>query len=89
AQAVLCGVIGDDSSGSEAVELTMAEGAGVDARLVVDGGRPTITKTRFVAGGQQLLRLDAEESGPPTPEAERALAEELTAAAEGAGAILI
>jgi D-beta-D-heptose 7-phosphate kinase/D-beta-D-heptose 1-phosphate adenosyltransferase len=89
AQAALCGVIGDDPSGSEAVELALAEGGGVDARLVVDGGRPTITKTRFVAGGQQLLRLDAEESGHPTPEAERALAEELIAAAEGVGAILI
>lgn len=89
AQAVLCGVIGDDPSGSEAVELALAEGGRVDARLVVDGERPTVTKTRFVAGGQQLLRLDAEERGPPAPEAERALAEELAAAAEGAGAILI
>ncbi len=34
----------------------------IRSRLVVDGSRPTITKTRIMAGKQQVLRLDEEDS---------------------------
>ncbi len=40
----------------------------IRSRLVVDGSRPTITKTRIMAGKQQVLRLDEEDSQEIAPE---------------------
>ncbi len=70
-------------------ELHVDLGDGVDDRLVEVAGRPTTLKTRFIAGGQQLLRLDHEEAGPPPPAAAAALARAVRAAGEGAGAVLV
>ncbi|MCA8902016.1 MAG: bifunctional heptose 7-phosphate kinase/heptose 1-phosphate adenyltransferase, partial [Hyphomonas sp.] len=58
----LIGVVGDDPEGRELAALLGALD-GVDADLIAMRGRPTTLKTRFVAGGQQLLRVDAEETG--------------------------
>ncbi|MEZ5998454.1 MAG: PfkB family carbohydrate kinase [Hyphomonas sp.] len=57
----LIGVVGDDAEGRELAQLLGTLGD-VDADLIVMRGRPTTLKTRFVAGGQQLLRVDAEEA---------------------------
>ena len=48
-------VVGDDSAGAELAGLfgTAVPGAGVT--VVVEPGRTTPVKTRFVAGGQQLM----------------------------------
>ncbi len=56
----LFGVVGDDPAGREAAEVLSFENA-VTLSLSVDGARPTTVKTRFIAGGQQLLRTDEEE----------------------------
>lgn len=56
----LFGVVGDDPAGREAAEVLSFENA-VALSLVADGGRPTTVKTRFIAGGQQLLRTDEEQ----------------------------
>jgi len=56
----LFGVVGDDSAGREAAEVLSLERT-VELSLVADGGRPTTVKTRFIAGGQQLLRTDEED----------------------------
>src|SRR3546814_11324902 len=55
--------IGDDAQGEELQRLLGAE-PGVSADLVIVPGRPTTLKTRYVAGGQQLLRPDREATAP-------------------------
>lgn len=62
AEAVLIGVIGDDSAAVELVALGREE-AGIDMRLITAKDRVTTVKERYVAGGQQLLRADREEAG--------------------------
>ncbi len=60
---VLAGVVGDDEAGRELARL-LREAPGIEPGLVVAPGRPTTAKTRFLAGGQQLMRLDEETSAP-------------------------
>ena len=79
ARALLVGVVGDDAAGAE-VRAQAAALAGLDARLVVDPGRPTTEKTRFAVGSQQLLRADRERADPLAP----ALARDVCAAVERA-----
>ena len=66
-------VVGDDQAGSDLTELIGGQ-PGVEPWLLVQGGRATTLKTRYVSGGQQLLRSDREETGPIHPKlAERLL----------------
>lgn len=58
----LIGVVGDDAAGRELGGLVSACGR-IDPVLIVDAGRETIEKTRFVAEGQHLLRADREQVG--------------------------
>jgi D-beta-D-heptose 7-phosphate kinase/D-beta-D-heptose 1-phosphate adenosyltransferase len=84
----LVGVIGGDAEGHEAMRLVGEEG-GVEGFLVTDASRPTTLKTRFVSGGQQLLRVDLEESRAISAELEQRLVRTVRDAADGAGVILI
>ncbi|NWE52177.1 D-glycero-beta-D-manno-heptose 1-phosphate adenylyltransferase [Brevundimonas sp. P7753] len=59
-QARLGAVVGQDAAGAELTDLIAAEDRVEDA-LVRPEGAATIVKTRFVAAGQQLLRLDDEQ----------------------------
>ncbi len=59
----LVSVVGDDQSGSDLTGLIGGQ-PGVEPWLLVQGGRVTTRKTRFVAKGQQILRTDREESTP-------------------------
>lgn len=59
-------VVGDDQPGSDLTGLIGGQ-PGVEPWLLVQGGRATTLKTRFVSGGQQLLRTDREETGPIHP----------------------
>ena len=52
-------VVGQDAAGQELVELIAAED-GIEDAVERRAGVATIVKTRFVAAGQQLLRLDEE-----------------------------
>ncbi len=60
-QARLAGVVGADAAAHELTALIAAEPR-IEPLLSVQADGVTTVKTRFVAGGQQLLRLDAEES---------------------------
>ena len=71
-EAVIVGAVGTDEAGIELNEL-LSHSPGIKARLVPMRGRPTTQKTRLVAGGQQLLRLDAEEVGAPDPASEKSI----------------
>ena len=85
---VLVGVIGDDAAGGETLQMAGAD-RGLETDLVVGKGRPTTIKTRFVAAGQQLLRLDSEDARAIDAETEAQLVRAIGHAAEGAGVILL
>lgn len=59
-------VVGDDQAGSDLTGLIGGQ-PGVEPWLLVQGGRATTTKTRFIAAGQQLLRADHEVVAPVHP----------------------
>ncbi len=59
-------VVGDDMAGSDLTGLIGGQ-PNVEPWLLVQGGRTTTMKTRFLSGGQQLLRADREEDSPIHP----------------------
>lgn len=85
----LVGLIGGDPEGHEALRLVGEEEPQIEGYLVTDTERPTTLKTRFVSGGQQLLRVDLEESRPVSGDVEQRLIRTLKDAARGAGVILL
>jgi D-beta-D-heptose 7-phosphate kinase/D-beta-D-heptose 1-phosphate adenosyltransferase len=84
----LAAVVGDDAVAHEAARLIAAD-QGLAGHLVTQVGRPTALKIRFVAAGQQLLRVDHEEVADIDGVAEDSLVLAVAAAAADAGAILI
>jgi D-beta-D-heptose 7-phosphate kinase/D-beta-D-heptose 1-phosphate adenosyltransferase len=62
-QAILIGVIGDDDAGHAVARLLLSRSQ-IEAALIIAPDRPTTAKTRFIAGAQQLLRLDEEITEP-------------------------
>lgn len=66
-------VVGDDQAGADLTGLVGGQ-PGVEPWLLVESGRTTTTKSRFVAAGQQLFRADREDVAPIQPRlAERML----------------
>src|SRR5579883_2079218 len=66
-------VVGDDQAGSDLTGLIGGQ-PNVEPWLLVEGGRTTTVKTRYIAQGQQLLRADREVTAPIHPKlAERLL----------------
>ena len=59
AHAILIAVTGDDPTASQIADLTESEEQ-LTPRLIVEAGRPSTVKTRYIAEGQQLLRADDE-----------------------------
>ena len=69
----LVGLVGGDAEAHEASRLVGEEEPAIEGYLVTDPDRPTTLKTRFVSGGQQLLRVDLEESRPVSGDVEQRL----------------
>jgi D-beta-D-heptose 7-phosphate kinase/D-beta-D-heptose 1-phosphate adenosyltransferase len=84
----LVGLVGDDASGHALRGLLQQAGLDV-AGLVSDPGRRTTTKTRVVARGQQIVRLDEEDRGEIGPASRAALAARLEGALSGADAVVV
>ena len=61
-QVDVVGIVGADDAGEELKSLLSSGGAGVSG-LLVSADRPTTLKTRVLARGQQIVRLDREETG--------------------------
>lgn len=81
------GVVGgDDAGGSIRRSL---EAAGAECRLVRDGGRPTTLKTRVLARGQQVVRVDREESAAISHAAAEDVAAAVAARLPGARALVV
>ncbi|MBT5435640.1 MAG: D-glycero-beta-D-manno-heptose-7-phosphate kinase [Alphaproteobacteria bacterium] len=59
AEVCFVAVVGDDQIGRDLIEM-VAEEERVEPYLLVERGRRSTTKVRYVAGGQQLLRADRE-----------------------------
>ena len=88
ASVTLSGVVGDDAAAADADALILGEPR-LEGRLAVEPGRATTVKTRFVANGQQLLRVDHEIDAPLDAAGEAALAKAASGAAAGADVVLI
>lgn len=87
AQARLIGLVGDDEAGRRLTHILQS--AGVTSDLVIDAQAPTISKTRVLAGHQQLLRVDHEIVNAPRPSVEQALLEKVSQAIADADALII
>ena len=87
-QAVLVGVIGSDAAGDE-VERLVQTTPGITSALVRIANRPTTSKTRFMAGSHQLLRLDEETTAPLDQAGLRAVMEAVEASLGAAGVIVL
>jgi len=68
-KALLVGVVGDDERGERLRQTIEAAGVRTGGCLV-DAERPTTTKTRVVANGQQVVRTDVEIREPLTTKLE-------------------
>lgn len=65
---IMCGVIGNDNSGSLFLEI--AKQSGIDTSgIFIDPKRPTTVKTRIIANNQHVVRVDREVREPISEEA--------------------
>lgn len=88
AKSVLVSVTGNDPAADELEDL-LGNRAGLTLTLIRDGSRPTTVKTRFLAGGQQLLRADEETDGALDAEAESAVIAAIDMVLPRCGAIVL
>jgi rfaE bifunctional protein kinase chain/domain len=57
---ILCGVVGEDPTGSEILKIMTQQCLRTDG-IITEAGRPTSIKTRVVAHNQQVVRFDRED----------------------------
>jgi len=88
AAAALAGLVGTDANALHVRDLLRT--LGVDAGPVVaDPARPTTTKTRILAGTQQVVRIDQERPAPMAAAVEAALLDAVRAALPAARACVL
>jgi rfaE bifunctional protein kinase chain/domain len=88
AECRLVAVIGDDARG-DGLRGELAQNRLADDHIVVAAARPTTSKTRVTARGQQLVRIDEETDEPIAPRAEEQLAAKLERAMADADALVL
>lgn len=86
--AILIGLVGLDDAGQR-LDTLLAADPRIRAALVPTPGRPTICKSRFVAGRQQVVRADEESRVPLDPAEEQALIAAISARAPEASALIL
>ena len=84
----LIGVVGDDAD-AEILRESLANEPAIRPTLIADKTRPTTTKTRFTAHGQQLLRVDSEDAAPCPPAIAKAVSDAIPAAFADADMVII
>lgn len=87
-RAVLIGAIGNDAAGDE-VEQLVSSTPGITSALVRINGRPTTSKTRFMTGSHQLLRLDEETNAPLDAEGAAAVMASVARSLDGTNVIVL
>jgi rfaE bifunctional protein kinase chain/domain len=88
AEGRLVAVIGDDTRG-DSLRAELAQARLADGYLTVAAARPTTSKTRVVARGQQMLRIDEEVEEPIPARTMEIVMGELERAMRDADALLI
>lgn len=68
----LIGTVGKDAEGDELIEILIRSGIATGA-VVRDRSKPTTTKTRLIAGSQQIARIDKEAPGEISGSVENSL----------------
>jgi len=81
-------LVGDDVAGREIRELIRKEGTSNDG-VLIESGRQTTIKNRFVAGSQQLLRADQETPILPSDAAQKKLLNDIGEALSSANILLL
>ncbi len=61
----IAGLTGDDAPGRDVARILSRRGIGVSS-IVADPDRPTTVKTRVIAHGQQIVRVDRERKAEPS-----------------------
>lgn len=87
ARANLVSVVGKDAMAQRLREAIQNEG--YTAELIEDEMRPTTEKIRYVVGGQQMLRVDYEETQHAAGRVEQELVERVKGAAQECDAIIV
>src|SRR5256885_17258159 len=87
AECRLVAVIGDDARG-DSLRAELAQHRLPDRHIVVAAARPTTSKTRVTARGQQVVRIDEEVEDLIAPRTENQLLGQLDAAMTDADAVL-
>ncbi len=87
------GVVGDDAAGRELAAILAGKRVHT-AGLIVDPARPTITKTRVMAGGlatvrQQVVRIDRESKEKMAPAVEKSISEYIEANIDAMAAVVM
>ena len=88
ARALLAGVIGDDAYGTT-IRTELAVSRLSDRYLVPVADRPTTTKTRVIARGQQVVRIDEESDEALSPADQDRLVEQVRALVPEADALVL
>ncbi|MGH1456717.1 MAG: D-glycero-beta-D-manno-heptose-7-phosphate kinase [Alphaproteobacteria bacterium] len=81
-------VVGDDEQGREIKDI-LASWSVDNADILMASDRPTIVKTRFLAGHQQLLRTDYEQIKPVSNDVEQLIIEAAKKRIHNVGAVII
>jgi len=81
-------VIGADDAGGQVEEILQTLSS-VNSGLSTDGTRQTTIKDRFIAGVQQLLRVDRESTSPVAADIAEQVRTRAVAALPGVGAVVI
>jgi rfaE bifunctional protein kinase chain/domain len=88
AQCDLVGCVGADDAGRELRERLSALAVGIEG-LVEIRDRPTTIKTRVLAGHQQVVRIDREDSDDVSPEVVRLLRKEACRGLAGCASVVL
>ncbi len=87
-RAILAGMVGRDAAGEEIAALAAATPR-LETVLLPSAARPTTCKTRYLAGQQQMLRVDDESAAALDSSEERRLAAALDRALSEADALVL
>ncbi len=88
AKVTVAGIIGDDSSGIQLIDILESEGVKTNS-IIKDKSRHTTVKTRVLVGSHQLVRVDREVTDAISDELGNEIAEKLTGIIESADIVIL
>ena len=84
----LIGMTGDDDD-ADKLKTCLSEEPSITAKLLRENTRPTTTKTRFTANGQQLLRVDLEDTQSFSSSMQSKIQKQIADALDGANTVIL